>query len=83
MMPRVCYVRDYSKRMDNPMIRFADPKPTPDHLFAYTGRELDPEGGLQVNHLRYFDPTVGRWLNEEPAGYADAALHRHVGNQPH
>ncbi len=28
------------------MIRIADLRPTPDHLFAYTGQELDPEVGL-------------------------------------
>lgn len=65
------------------MIRIPDPKPAPDHLFAYTGRESDSEVGLQANQLRRFDPTVGRWLNDEPVGYqGDAALHRYVGNRP-
>ena len=66
------------------MIRIADPKPAPDHSFAYTGRELDPEGGLYFYRHRHFDPTVGRWLDREPIGCKadDTALHRYVGNQP-
>lgn len=66
------------------MIRFADPRPAPDHSFAYTGRELDAEGGLHFYRHRHFDPTVGRWLSEEPIGCEadDAALHRYVGNEP-
>jgi RHS repeat-associated protein len=60
------------------MIRIADPKPAPDQL-AYTGRELDE---LHFYRRRHFDPTVGRWLDREPAGYADAALHRYAGNRP-
>jgi len=66
------------------MIRIADPKPAPDHLFAYTGREIEPEGGLYFYRHRHFDPTVGRWLDREPSGCEadDPALHRYVGNRP-
>ena len=65
------------------MIGIADPKPTPNRLFAYTGRELDPEGGLYFYRHHYFDPTVGRRLHREPLGCeADAAaLLRYVGNE--
>lgn len=31
------------------MIRIADPKPTPDHLVVYSGRELDAETGLHFH----------------------------------
>lgn len=50
------------------MIRIADPKPAPDYLFAYTGRELDPESGLYFYRHRHFDLTVGQWLDREPVG---------------
>jgi RHS repeat-associated protein len=53
-------------------------------LFAFTGRPLDPATGLQ-NHLhRWYDPSVGRWLSEDPLGFAagDANLYRYVGNSP-
>ena len=48
------------------MIRIATPKPAPGFLFAYSGREHD--GDLQFNQLRHYDPTVGRFISEEPAG---------------
>ena len=57
-------------------------KPTPDYLVAYSGRELDG-GDLQFNHARHYDPSVGRFISEEPAAYAaDADLHRCAGNRP-
>ncbi len=55
-----------------------------DHLFAYTGRMFDPASGLQNNLNRWFDPAVGRWISEDPIGFAagDANLYRYVGNSP-
>jgi RHS repeat-associated protein len=53
------------------MIRIAAPKPAPDCLVAYSGRKLD--GDLQFNQLRHYDPTVGRFISEEPAAYAGDA----------
>ena len=34
--------------------------------FQYAGRELDPETGLLFNRARYFDPSAGRFLSEDP-----------------
>ena len=63
------------------MIRIADTEPT--SIFAFKGRPIDKETGLQSNQLRHFDPAVGRWLNDEPVGYhGDANLHRYPGNCP-
>ena len=64
------------------MIRIANSEPT--SIFAFTGRALDNEVGLQFNQLRHFDSTVGRWLDDEPVGYeaGDADLHRYAGNRP-
>jgi RHS repeat-associated protein len=53
-------------------------------FFAYTGREWDADVGLQYNRARWYDPAVGRWLSEDPIGFAagDANLSRYVGNGP-
>lgn len=36
--------------------------------------------GAPTGHVRWFDPTVGRWLSEDPA--ADSNLYRYCGNAP-
>jgi RHS repeat-associated protein len=56
----------------------------PDAAFAFTGRLFDATTGLQNNLHRWYDPTVGRWLSEDPIGFAanDANLYRYVVNLP-
>jgi RHS repeat-associated protein len=34
--------------------------------FQYTGRELDTETGLYYYRARYYDPSAGRFLSEDP-----------------
>jgi len=34
--------------------------------FQYTGRELDPETSLYYYRARYYDSSIGRFLNEDP-----------------
>jgi len=55
-----------------------------DHLFGFTGRQLDQATGLQNNLNRWYDPAVGRWLSEDPIGLSggDSNFYRYVGNQP-
>jgi RHS repeat-associated protein len=55
-----------------------------DILFAFTGRDRDEETGLQYHRARYYDPTPGRWLSEDPKGFAagDSNLDRYVKNAP-
>ncbi|MEL6107299.1 MAG: RHS repeat-associated core domain-containing protein [Planctomycetota bacterium] len=50
--------------------------------FLYTSREFDTEIGLQFNRARYYDATVGSFLNEDPIGFAaeDSNLFRYAGN---
>jgi len=52
--------------------------------YLYTGREFDVETGLQYNRARYYDPATGRWLSQDPSGFAaaDANLYRYVRNNP-
>ena len=35
--------------------------------YAFAGRELDPETGLYYNRARYYDSTIGRFLQKDPA----------------
>jgi RHS repeat-associated protein len=55
-----------------------------DEAFAFTGRYFDKSTGLQNNLHRWYDPNVGRWLSEDPIGFAagDPNLYRYVGNSP-
>ena len=34
--------------------------------FQFTGREFDPETGIYEYRMRYYDPSVGRFLSEDP-----------------
>ena len=51
-------------------------------FFGYTGRFFDDDTGLQWNTNRWYDPGVGRWISEDPIGFAagDPNLYRYVGN---
>jgi RHS repeat-associated protein len=54
-----------------------------DHIYAFTGREPDEETGLQYHRARYLDVVVGRWVSEDPTGFAakDWNLARYVHNR--
>jgi RHS repeat-associated protein len=41
----------------------------PADRYRYSGRELPAEEALQYNRARCFDPSVGRWISEDPLGY--------------
>lgn len=52
--------------------------------FAFAGREWDADARLYYLRARYYDPDIGRFLSEDPAGFdaGDANLYRYVGNRP-
>jgi RHS repeat-associated protein len=52
--------------------------------FGYTGRELDTETGLNYYRARYYDPSIGRFISEDPIGFdaGDMNLYRYVANTP-
>ena len=56
----------------------------PTCLFGFTGQMYDTDTHLQNNLNRWYDPTVGRWLSEDPKGLSagDANLYRSCGNNP-
>jgi RHS repeat-associated protein len=58
--------------------------PSVDHLYGYTGRERDESTGLINYRARWYDPGVGRFLSEDPTGFAggDTNLARYVMNSP-
>jgi RHS repeat-associated protein len=55
-----------------------------DLLFGFTGRELDPQTGLNYYRDRWYDPLTGEFTSEDPIGFAggDTNLSRYVGNSP-
>ncbi len=52
--------------------------------FKFTGREWDAELSLYYYRARFYDPALGRFLSQDPIGFAagDSNLYRYVGNSP-
>jgi len=52
--------------------------------FGFTGREYDPELDLYFYRARYYDPQQGRFVSQDPLGFAagDSNLYRYVANAP-
>jgi RHS repeat-associated protein len=51
--------------------------------FQYTAREFDPEISLYNYRERYYDPSVGRFLSEDPIRSDDAIdFYAYVSNNP-
>ena len=52
--------------------------------YLWTGREYDSLTGLQYNRGRYYDPSTGRWISQDPMGFdaGDSNLYRYVNNDP-
>jgi RHS repeat-associated protein len=45
--------------------------PNHPNRFLFTGREFDAETGLYYYRARYYNPTIGRFLQTDPIGYGD------------
>jgi len=64
-------------------VRFEGPSAPP--RFLYAGQEHDPEGGgsgLHHMNARYYDPAAGRFVSQDPVGFAGGTdnLYAYVAN---
>ena len=50
--------------------------------FQYTAREFDPETGLYFLRTRYYDPSTGRFLSEDPLEFLTGEPYSYVSNNP-
>ena len=53
--------------------------------FLYAGQQFDSSTGLYYDHARYYDPVLGRFISQDPAGFSDGDPtnpYRYVGNAP-
>jgi RHS repeat-associated protein len=51
--------------------------------YQYTGREFDQESGLYYNRSRYYDESVGRFINEDSNGFPTGNdFYTYVANRP-
>jgi len=53
------------------------------NYFQYTGREFDTETGLYYYRARYYDPSSGRFLSEDPVRFrAGMSFYQYTRNRP-
>ncbi|MFO0868567.1 MAG: RHS repeat-associated core domain-containing protein [Pirellulales bacterium] len=45
-------------------------QPSFDTRYRYTGREYDESTDLQYHRARYYDPSTGRFLSQDPTGFS-------------
>ncbi len=52
--------------------------------YQFTGREYNSFSGLQYSRARFYDPQIGRFISEDPIGFAggDVNLYAYVRNNP-
>jgi RHS repeat-associated protein len=51
--------------------------------WQYASKRLDEETGLVAFGMRYYEPTLGRWITSDPAGDVDGSnLYAYVHNSP-
>ncbi len=54
-----------------------------DSRFGYTGHYVHAPSGLLLALYRGYDPSLGRWLSEDPAGHIDGPnMFAYVANNP-
>ena len=54
---------------------------TEDSRFGFTGHMAHAPSGLTLAQYRAYDPNLGRWISDDPAGFLDGPnLYQYVGN---
>lgn len=60
-----------------------DPSSTVENNFRYRGQYYDAETGLHYNWHRYYDPSLGRYLESDPIGQSGGLnLYAYAGSDP-
>ena len=61
----------------------SESNPAVNTRYKYTGREFDAETEMQYNRARYYDAAIGRFVSEDPIGFAggDSNIYRYVSNR--
>jgi RHS repeat-associated protein len=53
------------------------------NAFTYAGREYHSKSGLYYYRNRFYNPQLGRFINQDPIGYVGGTnLYAYVGNDP-
>jgi RHS repeat-associated protein len=56
---------------------------TLENPFTYTSREWEPELGMYYYRARWYDPSIGRFISEDPIGFAGGVnLYNYVEGNP-
>ncbi len=58
--------------------------PSDGDRFKFAGMQYDTTTALYYDHARYYDPNIGRFVSQDPKGFAagDTNLYRYVFNSP-
>jgi RHS repeat-associated protein len=76
-------VRGTSTPPNDPDQMTLQPNATTIHPFGYTGRRWDADLGLYYYRARWYDPTLGTFLETDPIGALDYInLYSYVGLEP-
>ena len=62
----------------------SETSPSNGDRFKFAGMQYDAATGLYYDHARYYDPNTGRFVSQDPDGFAagDTNLYRYVANTP-
>ena len=51
--------------------------------WRFAEKRVDQKSGLILFGLRFYDPAIGRWISQDPAGYIDGSnLYAYLHNNP-
>ena len=62
----------------------SESNPSQGDRFKFTGREYNPELGIYYYRARWYDPSTGQFISQDPIGFqaGDPNLYRYVNNAP-